>query len=153
MAKYSEQLAAATRRVIDKLNKLDFAEGEGVFAFNSSLGENQKLNHVMVTVMFSDNWLISKASPNFNVDESNISTVVEFITRANYKIRFGNFYVDYGDGEVVYQRSNMFQGGVPSDDELGSIIFSPVGTWMKYGNAFHKVMFEGANPKAAIEGL
>ena len=36
--------------------------------------------------------------------------VSEYVTRANYGLRIGNFELDYGDGEVRYKSSLNFEG-------------------------------------------
>jgi hypothetical protein len=38
--------------------------------------------------------------------------VAEFITRANYGLRIGNFEMDFSDGEVRYKSSIDFEGDV-----------------------------------------
>jgi hypothetical protein len=36
--------------------------------------------------------------------------MAEFITRANYGMRIGNFEMDYGDGELRYKAAFDFEG-------------------------------------------
>lgn len=46
----------------------------------------------------------------FRVPEEFRPAVAEFITRANYGMRVGNFELDYSDGEVRYKSSLDFEG-------------------------------------------
>ncbi len=41
--------------------------------------------------------------------ENSFTTIIEFITRANYGLRIGNFEFDYSDGEIRYKSSLDFE--------------------------------------------
>ena len=49
--------------------------------------------------------------------------VAEFITRANYGMRIGNFEMDYSDGEVRYKSSLDFEGTTLSPEWIKHAIY------------------------------
>ncbi len=149
---YSVDLANATRRMLDDVEmKYEFEQDRGLFIFSMGLGEDQKLQKIRIIIRIHDNAITSYAQVNMKADSDSISAVVEYITRANFGLRLGNFEVDYDDGEVRYKCHNRFEDRIPSEDELKSIaIACPLQMWMRYGNGFLKVLFGGVNPKDAI---
>ena len=150
--KYSVQLADATKKTLDKREvAYEFIQDQGVFKFSIRLQKAQKLQSVQMYVRILETALTAHAVLRISADESNIDSVVEYITRANYGLTAGCFEVDYNDGEVRYKNHNRFENRIPSDDELHRIVLLPVIMWERYGNGLLKVMFGGASPKSAIE--
>ncbi|WP_443743781.1 YbjN domain-containing protein [Sutterella sp.] len=87
-----------------------------------------------------------------NVDEAHRPAVAEFITRANYGLKRGNFEFDFSDGEVRYR---MYvdcpeDAGEPSDEQLGHMLVIPVGMLEQYGNAYLDVAEGRKSPAEAI---
>ena len=81
------------------------------------------------------------------------SNVVEFITRANFGIIFGNFEIDLEDGTVRYKTSIDFQ-----DDELSyalvrNVIFSARDGAKLYGKELQNVMKSLKSPVDAISDI
>ena len=150
---YSVALASATRKVLDEAEvRYDFDEDMGVFRFSMGLGANQKIQSVRVSIGIRESVMISYITANVNADTDSLGAVVEYITRANSGLRFGNFEVDYRDGEVRYKCCNRFEDQIPSDGELLYIaVGCGIHMWERYGNGFLKVLFGGVNPKDAIE--
>ena len=62
-----------------------------------------KLQSVKMYITFNDNGFTVIAVPAMKADENSKVNVMEYITRANYGLRNGNFEMDVNDGEVRYK--------------------------------------------------
>lgn len=87
------------------------------------------------------------------VPEAVRPAVAEFITRANYGMRIGNFEMDYGDGEVRYKSSLNFEGEVLTDEAIRNAVYPAVQTVDRYLPGLLRVSFGGATPLEAIEEI
>jgi hypothetical protein len=76
--------------------------------------------------------------------------VVEFITRANYGLRIGNFEFDYDDGEVRYKSSLDFEGLPLSDALIKHAIYPAVQTMDRYLPGLMEVIYSDKPPIDAI---
>ena len=85
------------------------------------------------------------------VDEDSRQKIAEYITRANYGLRFGNFELDFSDGEIRYRltvdcedRSSL------SESLVMRSIFIPMTMFDRYGDGLVAVMFGIKSPEEAI---
>ncbi|MBN1287521.1 MAG: YbjN domain-containing protein [Anaerolineae bacterium] len=76
--------------------------------------------------------------------------VAEFITRANYGLRIGNFEMDYSDGEVRYKSSIDFEGIELAPNLIRNAIYPAVQTMDRYLMGLMRVMYGGQTPYEAI---
>ena len=79
--------------------------------------------------------------------------VCEFITRANYGLRIGNFELDHRDGEVRYKTSLDFEGAELTRPLLRSLMYPGVHTLDRYHHGIQQVAFEGADPSLAVNEI
>jgi hypothetical protein len=79
--------------------------------------------------------------------------IAEFITRANYGMRIGNFELDYSDGEVRYKSSINFEDEVLTDETIRNAVYPAVQTIDRYLPGLMRVSFGGATPLEAIEEI
>lgn len=77
--------------------------------------------------------------------------VSEFITRANYGLRIGNFEMNYADGEIGYKSSLDFDGEILTDGLIRNAIYPAVQTMDIYLVALMRVIYGGLTPLEAIE--
>ncbi len=77
--------------------------------------------------------------------------VAEYITRANYGLRIGNFELDYSDGEVRYKSSLDFEGEPLSKTLLKNAIYPAVQTMDHYTPGLMRVIYGGSSPYEAIQ--
>jgi hypothetical protein len=149
--KYNVQLANAAKKMLDKQEfKYEFNESTGVISFGCGLGKDCKIQSVRLSVWIGDTAITSYGLPLLKADATTVDAVVEYITRANYGLRAGNFEFDYDDGEVRFKHHSRLENRIPSEDELDTLVFMPIYMWKRYGNGFMNVMFGGASPKSAI---
>lgn len=84
------------------------------------------------------------------VPENARAAVAEFLTRANYGMRIGNFEMDYSDGEVRYKSSLDFEGETLSPNLLKNAIYPAVQVMDRYVPGLMGVAFGGKSPKLAV---
>jgi hypothetical protein len=76
--------------------------------------------------------------------------VAEYITRANYGLRIGNFELDFSDGEVRYKSSLDFEGEVLTPQLIKNAIYPAVQTMDRYLAGLMRVIYGSQPPAEAI---
>jgi hypothetical protein len=79
--------------------------------------------------------------------------VAEYITRANYGLRIGNFEMDFRDGEVRYKSSLDFEGVDLSPELIQHAIYPAVQTMDRYLPGLMRVIYSDLSPEEAIEAI
>lgn len=85
------------------------------------------------------------------VPEAAHAAAAEFLTRANYGLRIGNFEMDYTDGEVRYKSSLDFEDALLTPALIRNAIYPAVQTLDRYMPGLMAVVYGGQAPQAAIE--
>jgi hypothetical protein len=79
--------------------------------------------------------------------------VAEYITRANFGLRIGNFELDLSDGEVRYKSSLDFEGQTLTPVLIKNAIYPAVHTMDFYMPGLLAVMYGNKTPEEAIDGV
>jgi hypothetical protein len=79
--------------------------------------------------------------------------VAEYITRANYGLRIGNFEMDYSDGEIRYKSSLDFEGETLTPQLIKNIMYPAVHTVDFYLPGLLGVMYGNKTPTEAIREI
>ena len=79
--------------------------------------------------------------------------VAEYITRANYGLRIGNFEMDFEDGEVRYKSSLDFEGVGLTPGLIRNTIYPAVQTMDRYLPGVLSVVFGGKSAEEAIAAV
>ncbi len=69
--------------------------------------------------------------------------VAEYLHRANYGIKCGNFEMDYNDGEIRYKTYVNFENTDISQDVLSESIYIPIAMFKRYGDGLLQTMLTG----------
>lgn len=83
------------------------------------------------------------------------AAVAEFITRANYGLRIGNFEMDFSDGELRFKSSLDFEGAELTPNLIRNAIYPAVQTTDRYLPGLMGVIYgdkSAADAIAEIEG-
>jgi len=115
-------------------------------------GQNGDMRCYAVIRVDLEEFLFYAVAPVKIPDEVRQS-VSEYITRANYGLRIGNFELDYADGEVRYKSSLNFEGQELSVDLISNAIYPAVQTMDRYLSGLLRVSFGGSTPLEAIEEI
>jgi len=113
-------------------------------------GKNGDLRCYAIVRVDLEEFLFYAVAP-VKVPEEVRMAVAEYLTRANYGLRIGNFELDYSDGEVRYKSSLDFEGHSLSPDLIRNAIYPAVHTMDRYLPGLLRVSFGGATPHEAIE--
>lgn len=87
------------------------------------------------------------------VPEALRPAVAEFLTRANYGLRIGNFEMDYADGEVRYKSSLDFEGALLTPALIRNAIYPAVQTLDRYMPGLMAVIYGGQTPEDAVRAI
>jgi hypothetical protein len=117
--------------------------------FNGKNGSWQCLANVPDNeTLFS---FFSRLGISVPVDKRN--AVAEYLTRANYGLRLGNFELDFGDGEIRYKTSIDVQDGELTTQMVKQMVYANVMTVDKYLPGILSVIYGGSNPSQEIEKI
>lgn len=110
-----------------------------------------KLQNVQLYVLFNKNGYTVWGVPRLKADENTKAAVLEYITRANYGLRNGNFEMSMDKGEVRYKVYVNCKGmnGL-SEDVLGDSIILPVAMLEKYGDGLASLIFGFSDPVTEV---
>jgi hypothetical protein len=78
------------------------------------------------------------------------AAVSEYLTRANYGMRIGNFEMDYNDGEVRYKSSLDFEDVTLLPELVRNAIYPAVRTMDDYLPGLLEIIYGGKEPEEAI---
>lgn len=124
---------------------------DGKYAYSMSYtGKNGDLRCYAVIRVDFEELLFYTLAP-IRVPEKVRMAVSEYLTRANYGLRIGNFELDYADGEVRYKSSLNFAEQTLSKELIRNTIYPAVHTVDRYLPGLLRVSFGCATPREAIE--
>lgn len=126
---------------------------EGKHAYSMSYsGKNGDFRCYAIIRVDLEEFLFYAVAP-VKVAEEVRNAVAEYITRANYGLRIGNFELDYSDGEVRYKSSLDFEGMALMPEFIRNTIYPAVHTMDRYLPGLLRVSYGGATPREAIEEI
>ena len=129
----------------------DFDKETGNFRFG--LNTSSKLKSIEYYVRVNtDAYCVYAISP-VGADVSNLeerAAMAEFLCRANYGMRYGNFEMDLQDGELRYKFFVDCDGVLPSPAIVKDSIYMPAATFHHYTPGILAILFNGASAEEAI---
>ena len=93
------------------------------------------------------------ATPSNHLPEERRLAAADFLTRANFGLRIGNFELDMGDGQVRYKVSLDVEGGVLSPMMVKNMVGAAVTTFERYFAGLMSVCYAVADPVEAIQAI
>lgn len=107
---------------------------------------------VIVRIREQDDQIAIYSIASFNVPEDRRQALCEFLSRANYGLRIGNYEIDLNDGEIRYKTSIDLEdvSEIP-DTVIRNLIRANLATFDRYLGACQRVTFGGVDPKDAVE--
>lgn len=148
-----DMLIDAVRDYLDKNDwNYEFESAKNIIRCGVNL--ECKLQSVKVYVLFNENGFTVVVCPAMRAEESSRNAVMEFITRANYGVRNGNFEMDIRDGEVRYKIYINAKGMDSMPEEIvEDSIMIPVMMFEKYGNGLAAVMLGFSDAETEIKKI
>ena len=115
-----------------------------------NMGIKSKLSSVRNLVIAGEKEIQCFAACPIKAKPEDYAKVVEFITRANYGLKNGNFDFDYRDGEVRYHTCLRSTDGMPSLREIEFIVDIPMLMMQRYGDGLAKNLMGFGDPEKDI---
>jgi hypothetical protein len=88
-----------------------------------------------------------------NTPPERYADMAEFITRANYGMRIGNFEMDYRDGELRYKTSLDIEGGELTGKIIENLLGANLSTMDRYFHGLMRVIYGDTPPAKLIESI
>ena len=145
-----EELFEAVKEYLESQN-WKYSSDPEKFRCSYTMTIKGKLNSCKVVVVAEDKGIKFVAISPINVSEENRASVAEYITRANYGLRAGNFEMDYSDGEVRYKNYMRCTDMVPSQEDIefsNDVCFM---MFQQYGDGLVKNMMGFGDPEKDIQ--
>ncbi|HWT76639.1 MAG TPA: hypothetical protein VN258_18220 [Mobilitalea sp.] len=126
-----------------------FDDKKNIFKTGISIGG--KIKDILIYILIEENVFMAHAKLQIYADDDNKQAVSEFITRANFGLKNGNFEMDYSDGEIRYKVFVNCNSFIPSQELIKESILTPAVMFDSYGSGLLAVMFGVKTPAEAIE--
>lgn len=151
---YSKEIANAINNFLvnDDWN-FSFDEEKGIFRFGVSLDSKiKKINYsVKVNAHGFTVYVISPIGVEEH-DRDMMLNMAEFICRANYVLRSGNFELDMEDGEIRYKIYTDCDGGIiPTYEMVKNSIHCPAIMFDQYAPGIIDIIFGNVSAMDAIK--
>lgn len=123
----------------------------GIFRFGVKLKTKMKNIRYAVDVG-EDEYCVYAMSPLSakEDDEQQMKEISEFVNRANYGIRDGNFELDFRDGEIRYKCYVNCKDGIPSQETIRASIYMPATVFNTYSPGIIAVLFSNMSAAKAV---
>lgn len=148
---YSKEVFHAIRRFLDKKH-LYYHASEILGLIQLDLPTDSMIRRVDLRINVKNDYYIVRALSSVSADSKDaksMARLAEYLTRVNYRLRNGNFEMDYRDGELAFKCYVDCHGGVPVQEAIDDSIFCPPAMFHQYGNGILQVM--GVDPAQALE--
>lgn len=88
-----------------------------------------------------------------NIPEEKRTKMSEFLTRANYGIRIGNFEMDFEDGEVRFRTSIDFDNHALNNTLVSNHVYPNVWMMDRYLPGLFAVVYSEQNPEEILHSI
>ena len=128
-----------------------FDDKHGLFRFGLNLkGRIKKVSYIIDVK--DDEYVVYAISP-LGADDDNekvMATMADFLCRANYGLKNGNFELEMRDGEIRYKCFVDCEGITPTSEMVRNSIHCPAAMFDRYGAGIVDIIFGNATAKEAI---
>ena len=110
------------------------------------------IGKVAVFIQASENTILSYAVINNKAPKEQFNSISEYLHLANYGLIYGNFEIDFNDGEIRYKLVTDCQdvANIPNKYIDRSVLL-PCQMIEKYGKGIIQLMLDVGDPKVLIE--
>ena len=151
---YSQALADALRDILDGAGiKSTFEERAEFGVFTVRMKLSCKLQSAQVLVLVREDNFSALATIPLSADETTRLAVAEYLTRANYNMRNGNFEMSMETGEIRF-KTYVHVGDGPVDKKAAHLaVMMPFLMLNRYGDGLLEVLFGFKSPREAFEAI
>lgn len=150
---YSQEIALAIRNHLTLCNMHFVTCNEGgAFVFNTVVPGAFSSVQYIISIHEDAYTVIANCPLTADVTNSAVMTALsELIIRANQGLKYGNFNLDYEEGNIRYKCHADCGEYVPTDEMIQRSITVPAAMIRHYAPGFVEVLYKGASPKEALE--
>lgn len=149
---YSKSIANAINNFLTEDEwHFSFDEQRGLFKFGLCIkGRIKKISYVVDVK--EDEYIVYAISPLGvdDDDEKMMASMTEFICRANYGLKNGNFELDMRDGEIRFKSFVDCEGITPTFEMVKNSIYCPAAMFDRYSAGIVDIIFGNVTAKEAI---
>ena len=148
-----------SKSIADAINSF-LTEDDWHFSFDYQLGLFKfvlnlkgRIKNVRYTVDVKDDEYVVYAISPIGADEDDekkMAIMAEFICRANYGLKNGNFELDMRDGEIRYKSFVDCEGLTPTTEMVRNSIHCPAAMFDRYGDGIVDIIFGNSTAKEAV---
>ena len=142
-SQYSIELANIVKQFLTEDDwQYSFDEDNGVFDFG--LRMRSKIQQIKYLIAIQEKEIVVYGiSPiGVNPDDMDVmANMAEFICRANFGLKNGNFELDFTDGEIRYKTYIDCDGIIPSPDVVKNCINCTSAMYRSYADGITAVIF------------
>lgn len=151
---YSQELVQQLNDVFARSNiHAKFEESGEVGIFNIRMKLSCRLQNVAMSVIVREDNFSTLATLPLSADENSRLAVAEYLTRANFNMRNGNFEMSMDDGTIRFKAYHHVGAG-PLDPKAGRLtVIMPFLMIDRYGNGLIDVLFGLKSPREAFEAI
>ncbi len=137
---YSEEIKAAIEQYL-KNDEWHYTFDEEREVIRCGINLKNRLKECRIIADIDETRYLTLALINLNCDEEHRDELSKFLTRVNYGLLFGNFELDYNDGEVRYKIATNCKDCIPSQAVIEDSMMIPAVMFDQYGDAIVDIMF------------
>lgn len=146
---YSKPLAQQVEAYLNSQNwKYDFNEEEGIFRFGMNL--DCRMHSCRLVIVMAEELFTAYAISPISADADCMLAAINYLTRANFGLKLGNFELDQRDGEIRYKSCIYCGDDVPSLKIVERVVDVAFQMMQTYGDGLLNVIFAGADPAQEI---
>lgn len=149
---YSKEIAAFVKNFLSNDDwRYTFDEKSGACRFGLNLSGKIKNISYLIDIK-DDSYIVYTYFPiGVDIEDETMTTrMAEFICRANYGLKNGNFELDMRDGEIRYKTFVDCDGVLPTDSIIKTSIYCPAIMLDQYGSGIVDIIFNNISAKEAI---
>lgn len=149
---YSNEIANAINDFLSDGWNYDFNEKKGIFRFDLNI--RGKIKEICYSIYVYSEFFTTYATSPIGADEDDeamMSKMSEFINRANFGLKRGNFEFDLENGEIRFKYFNDCKGIVPTAEMIGNSIYCIAAVFEQYSEGIVNIIFTDMNAKDAVE--
>ena len=151
---YSQQIVDSLCALFEKMSiKARFEDKDSIGLFTIEMKLHGKLNTARMLVLVRENNFSTLTTCPIRADENSRLAAAEFLTRANYNMRNGNFELSMEDGEIRFKTYLHASDGVIDVEGARLAILMPFLMFDRYGDGLLEVVFGFKSPREAMEDI
>ena len=127
-----------------------YATNNNVISFNMNIDDT--IGGVAISLHILDSGIVCYATLGNKATQDKLCSIAEYLHRANLGLAYGNFELDYFDGEIRYKYSAVMDiANNVSNNSLDKCIIVPCLMLQQYGKGILTLIYGEGDPQELIE--